>query len=490
MQKMILGLFLFVAAITQSVALATSTPSPGPELREAYDFEGRHYQVYAAKGITWEAANDFASATEHNGVTGHLATITAYDEDMFVDALRRDSKLSKPEAWIGGHQIDGSIEPGKGWMWVNMEGPISTAEAPLSSYSNWLDGEPNDLRTEKYLGIGLRDEFGWNDEQALGNIGGFVVEFDNAVPVDPQQCASGAGCLTTAGQAVSLPPEAVQQDSEIGVRTYEFTDDLVNRCGKVPLVLFADDGVMNNEVIIPPYLCGSPKFLLVEVQSSGIEVLDGTVVIENEISTALPGNWYDCTGPFNPSSLLDQLDPQHRDKVTYQTTDPSRMLESTMGTNYNPRWYEGSLSEVTFECGSSRGKTWSLSYLGVGLSINFGAGYDLETNPAANHDAFVALTRYKLEVLRAAVLESQVALNRTFWQRVGYRTLDGLVNIAISLHDRGNYAGALHMIKLFEYFAGVISYDAIADENYRGEHQMRAGNIKFMYADSILDFVQ
>lgn len=486
-QKILLGLVLMLTAISHPVANAATTS--GPVLKAEGDFEGRHYQVYEAQGISWNDANDAANGTIYNDISGHLATITADDEDIYVDALRRNAGLQKPEAWIGGRQQDGAAEPGQGWMWINSEGPISTAQAPLPSYSNWLPNEPNDQNTEKHLAIGLGNQFGWNDEQALGNIGGFIVEFDNAVPVDPVACVTGNGCTTTEGQSVSFPPAALQQDPQIGIRTYEFMDDMVNRCGKVPLVLFANDGVMNNEVTIPPYLCGSPRFLLVEVQSSGIEVLDGTVVIENEIGDALPGNLYDCTGPFNPMSQADLLDPQHRDKVTYQTTDPARMLETTMGAIADPM-YAGSLGEVTFECGSSRGKTWSLSYFGVGLSINFGVGYDLETNPDANFDAFSRLTRYKLDLLSASVLESEQALSGSFLQRLSYYSLRGLSGLAIRLHDRGNYGAALRTITLFEYLASVINYNAIANENYSGEHQMRAGNIKFMYTDSILPFAQ
>jgi hypothetical protein len=474
---------LLAAALLPLAASATT-----PVLKAEGGFEGRWYQVYEAKGITWDDANAAAIAATHNAVQGHLATITAAAEDMYVDALRRDAMLEKPEAWVGGRQKDGSNEPGEGWMWINNEGPISTAQAPLPSYSNWLDHEPNNQNVEKYLGVGLGNRFGWNDEQALGNIGGFVVEFDNAVPVDPSACTSPEGCGTTAGQTLSFILEALQDDPKIGIRTYEFMDDPA-RCGKEPLELFFDDGIPDNEVTIPPYLCGSPRFLLVEVESEGIDISDGTVAIENKVEDALPGNLYDCTGPFGALNGLD-LDPQHRDKVTYQTTNPARMLENTVGDYYDPLSYKGSLSEVTFGCGSSRGKTYSLSYLGIGLSINFGAEFDLATNPDGNLDAFARLTRYKLEVLKAAVLESKVALNGTFWQKLGYRALTGLTGAAIKFHDRGNYEKALLMVRLFGFTVNNLSYDSIVDENYSGEHQVRSSNIEFMYTDSILPFTE
>ncbi|NNL47892.1 MAG: C-type lectin domain-containing protein [Acidimicrobiia bacterium] len=480
---------ILLAVLAPLTALA-STPT-SPVLKVQDELEGRIYQVYEADGISWEDADAFAKSVVINDVAGHLATITSEGEDAFIDMLRNQAVLHPPEAWVGGEQLDGSTEPGAGWVWINSEGPIATPDVPLPSYSNWLPGEPNDQNTETYLAVGLRGEFGWNDEQALGNIGGFIVEFDAVTTIDPGECQEQAGCETTSGQTVEYPPEAIFEDAEIGIKTFEFTDDLVNRCGQVPLVLFADDGIPDNEVTIPPYLCGSPKFLLVRVEASGIELLDGTVLVENSVEQALPNNLFDCTGPFDdlglPAGSPYLIDPQNRDKVTYQTTNPAEMLETDIGATVDPL-YEGSLSEVTFECGSSRGKIKSNSYFGIGLSINFGDGFDLGTNPDANRDAFARLTLYKLLVLQAAVLESKPALEDTFLQRIGYKVLKRLVRAAIRKHTAERYDAALFKIRLFEWVAENLEYDEIPNENYRGEHLMRAGNIGFMYTESVIPF--
>ena len=484
-RTMILTMLLPIIALLPVTATAT-TADPVPVLKSEEAFEGRIYQVYAAKRITWQQADTFAKTVTIDGVVGHLATITSAAEDATIDRLRNEAQLQSPEAWVGGTQTDGAGEPGAGWMWVNNEGPISTSDFPLPSYSNWLPNEPNDRNTEKFLAVGLRGALGWNDEQALGNIGGFVVEFDAATIANPQNCQTAAGCETTLGQLVEYPAGSVPDGAEISVKTYEFTDDMMNRCGQTPLVLFANDGIPDNEVTIPPYLCGSPQFLLVRVEAPDVDLGDGTGLIVNEVLEALPSNLYDCFGPKGVNPPVD-LDPQFRDRVTYQTTDPAKMLETDIGATVNPM-YEGSLSEVTFECGSSRGKIKSNSWFGVGLSVNFGVGFDLATNPDGNRDAFAQLTRYKLLVLKAAVLESRPALNRTYGQKIGFYFLKKLSRIAIRQHDRQRYNAARRTIRVVEFIAENLTYDDVTDENYRGEHLMRSSNIEFMYTESVIPF--
>ena len=150
--------------------------------------------------------------------------------------------------------------------------------------------------------------------------------------------------------------------------------------------------------------------------------------------------------------------------------------------------YAGSLSEVTFECGSTRGRMRGSSYYGIGLSINFGPGYDLATNPDANRDAFADLTHYKLLVLEASILESKQALNSTPTQKKGFNALKSFVKLAIRHHNQGSYNAARVMVKQVEQTATDLVYDDVPNENYRGEHLMRTGNIQFMYTDSVIPF--
>ncbi|HRP35439.1 MAG TPA: hypothetical protein PLI48_06075 [Gammaproteobacteria bacterium] len=472
-------------ALVPTVLLAALAP-PQPEFGPIVEFDGRHYQVVRSDGIDWDAANDIANASVYDGVSGHLATLTSRAEDEFVDQLRRDSGLARPEVWVGGVQQSCTPEAaGCGWHWVNGEAAISTPQAPLLSYSNWLPGEPNDnygKGSEQHLAIGLGNAFGWNDEGALGNIGGFVIEYDTARIVDPNQCIEGDGCETTAGQVLLLPPVELADNASIGIRTYEFTDD-PDRCGVAPLTLFGGSDP-RPPLVIPPYLCGSPRFLVVEVSTEGFEVRQGTILVENEPAEALPGNLYECTGPIAQDPLNPDLDPQHRDVVAWQATAAADMLESDLGASVDPM-FAGALGEFTFECGSSRGKIKSASYYVVGMHIDFGEGYDLAGNAAANHERFVALTRYKLQLLQAAVEESRTNLAL---QNGDYTKMSTMLRNALRFHDRGQFGSALKSVNQFLKFVDKADYAVIPGENYQGEHDMRGSNLVFMYEEKVIPF--
>ena len=480
----IIGQTSFLLARVLLPALLLSLPA----LANAGDivkFDGRHYQVVVDKGITWEDAEAAAKEENFDGVRGHLATITSEAEDVFLEGLRGKAGLSRPEVWVGGFQQPcdaGLAREGCGWTWLNDEGPISTPQAPLLSYSNWLDGEPNDNSgpgSEEHLAIGLRGNFGWNDEGSLGNIGGYVIEFDTSTLVDPNDCIEGDGCETTAGQVLLLPAVELEEGASIGVRTFEFTDD-PGRCGQDPLVLFGGED-SRPDLVIPPYLCGSPRFLVVEVDRQGFDVSQGTILIENEPLEALPGNLYECTGPLDQESGAT-VDPQYRDVVAWQATDLTTMLENDLGATVDPQ-FAGALGEFTFECGSSRGLTKTASYFVIGLHINFGPGFDLAENSAGNHERFVALTRYKLLLLQTAVEESEVALKRG-----DLRKMKTKVDNAIRFHDQGQFESALQSIELFLKFADRADYSIIPSENYEGEHLMRASNIRFMLEEKVIPF--
>jgi len=486
MRKYFGSLSLLLLAVT---LLPVTVSAQGPTLAAQGDFDGRRYEIIADNGVDWITANAAAGAATYLGVNGHLATITSEAEDLFIESLRLSAGLAIPETWIGGIAVSSTCLPFPGcdWTWINDEGPISTPQVPTPSYSNWLSGEPNNAGSgEKHLAVGLGNLYGWNDEGNLGNIGGYVIEYDAATPIDPVECTDGDGCETTNGQTIVLPPSALGVDPEIGIRTFEFNDD-PSRCGVSPLVLFDTDGDPNNDLIIPPYLCGSPKFLIVEIRTENVSITEVTILIENEVIDALPNNLYECTGPIDPMMLLsmaDTLDPQHRDKVTYQRDNPADMLENSLGGTRDPV-LASAMTELTDGCGSSRGKVMRMSYIGIGLSINFGAGYDLETNPDGNRERFAALTRYKLVVLKAAVREARA---KGSIGRFANRILHLKLRLAIKLHDRQRYKAARRMVRFFKFMSGRISYGEVAGENFSGEHEARASNIEFMYTDSIIPF--
>jgi hypothetical protein len=447
--------------------------------------DGRYYEVVIADKISWEAAKAAAEQRTHDGVQGHLATIGSADEDMFLDQLRRAALGNGGELWVGGYQVacvTSNPEPGCGWLWIN--GEAISATNTDSPYTNWLQSEPNNLKrtpnasnraTEDHLAIGLGGAFGWNDEGSLGNIRGYVVEYGDRVTIPAAACAAnGPGCNPTGAQVLQYPATAeIAPDATLTAQTFLIRDD-PNRCGNQPLTLF--DGA----VVIPAYLCGHPDFLVIETQASGVEVLSGTVLVENLTEDVLPANLYGCNAVRqNPAGQIDP-DPSHRDVVAWQSSDSAEMPESVLGTG---RFY-GTLAEVTYGCGSSRGKILSGSYHFVGLRIHPGVGNEfIDGNALGNHKSFVELTAYKLKLLRASVIASKPAL-----PALQYYVLKGLVDSAIHFHGRGRYKLALLDIKLFLYVVERTKYKAIPGENFSGDHNMRGSNIEFTYTNKLIPF--
>jgi hypothetical protein len=480
----------FLAAVLACTALqasATTFTPPAP-----VQFDGHYYQVVIANKIGWEAAKAAAEQRTFQGVQGHLATIGSAEEDVFVHQLRQQvlnaphPSLSGSELWVGGFQVPCATttpEPACGWMWLNGD-PIAPTNS-AAPYTNWLNGEPNNQErepdslhraTEEHLAIGLGGAFGWNDEGALPNVWGYIIEYgEGELTVPAATCtADGPGCNPTGAQIFQLPPGAeLAPGATLSARVTTIHDD-PNRCGKQPLTLF--DGA----VVIPPYLCGHPDFIVIETHTQGVEVLTGAIEVENLTEEALPDNLYGC-GPLrqNPAGQFDP-DPSHRDVVAWQAQDPQQMLETSRGTG---RFF-GTVTEVTYDCGSSRGKVLAGSYQFVGLRIHPGPGNELaDGNPAGNHQSFIDLTRYKLGVLRASVDEAKVALPKRQWEALRER-VDG----AIFAHDQRDYERALLKIRLFLRAVDQSTYQEVPGENFNGEHLMRGSNIEFMYAEKILPF--
>ncbi len=482
-------------ALAPVTVLASGTPTPPPTETSGW-YNDHFYEVVPFPAGTrkedkeWDDARLLAESrtfTSDSGVEvqGHLATITSEGEDAFVEGLRALANLAPKEAWVGGFTMTACPDPaaaGCGWMWINDEGAISTPAEPQLSYSNWQGGEPNNLGGAEYhLGIGHTGEFGWNDEGQLGNIGGFVVEYD--VPVTVPVGSSGVPIPLAVGATATFPDSVVLADgAQIDLRRVEFTDDL-SACGTMQREIFMPGNTSGTpDAIIPAYLCGSPRFLVVSADSTGIELPSGTVLVENQTSDVFPDNLFDCTGPYDP--LLNSLDPQNRDVMAWQTSDPAQMPENDLGAMHG---YPGSVGEFTFECGSSRGKGNFGSLYFVGLHIDFGPDFDdYASNAEGVHTQFALLTRYKLHVLQDVILESEVALDSSWGQRLGFFALRGLVNSAIYWHDRGAYDRALRRLELIDLTLQYLPYTVIPGENYQGATEMRTSNSIFMYTDKVL----
>jgi len=130
--------------------------------------------------LTWEEAADAAAALLHEGMTGHLATVTSQAENDFLAAnfpsIAGDPV--DPGPWIGGFQPAGSPEPNGNWHWITGE--------PFS-YTNWDVNEPSNAYWGGPHGdipMGSSEERlefhgnpRWNDLPAAAVDFGYVVEY-------------------------------------------------------------------------------------------------------------------------------------------------------------------------------------------------------------------------------------------------------------------------------------------------------------------------
>jgi len=456
---------------------------------------GHYFEVYKADGIAWGSAEANAEGRTCGGVPGHLATLTSSAEDAWVDGLRQGavggSGLDLGEVWIGGFQPPSSPEPGGGWLWVNNEGPIpGDNKGPV--YAHWAVGEPNDAGgAESHLALGRYGlGGGWNDEgAALNLIGGYIVEYD----VPRAAACSGTSCQTIQGQTLIFPAGSIPPGATIKFNAYEFSDPRVvdGKCvGGGPLTLFGA-AYGKPELRIPPYLCGSPKFVVVAVDSSQLDILQGTVFVENKTDVVLPGNLYQCNDPI-VQNFPTQGDPQFQDVVVWQSTDPTRMLEDSRGAGQ----FAGAAGEFTNACGSSEAKIKGASYYVVGLHIDFGPGNEWASNAAGNHDSFVALTLYKLSLLQTAVANAKAdgALGNGDATKMTAQLDD-----AVKKLGRGDASGALGAVNKFLKFVNAAQYTVVryppippqtvgTAKNYNGEHLMRGTNIEFMLRVKVIPY--
>jgi hypothetical protein len=458
---------------------------------------GHYFEVYRADGIGWDTANGkFVNPSDRHcgGVLGHLATITSSGEEAFVDQFRHDSLSSglvQPQVWVGG------FKDGSGWHWVNSEGPFPAVNTG-PAYANWAPGEPNNSGgVESHLTLGRYDsggpwvDGGWNDEgSAPGSIGGYIAEYD----VPRAAACSGPSCQTINGQTLIFPAGSIPAGATIPFNAYEFSDPRVSngRCnGTTALTLFGA-AYGKPELRIPAYLCGSPKFVVVAVDSSQLNILKDTVYVENKTNVVLPGNLYQCTDPIVQIPYT-QGDPQFQDVVVWQSTDPTRMLEDSSGVT-GP--FAGAAGEFTSFCGSSGAKVVGASYFVVGLHIDFGTGNEWASNAAGNHDSFVALTLYKLSLLQTAVANAKAdgALKN------GDATkMTAQLDNAVKKLGRGDASGALGHVNQFLKFVNAAQYTVVryppvgsqtvgTAKNYNGEHLMRGTNIEFMLRVKIIPY--
>ena len=467
---------------------------------------GHTFDVYKANGICWAQAQAFVSTLPAQGgptIFPYLATITSSSENKWIvdnlltPALSLSIPLSQSQVWVGGYRDAAALG---GWRWENDEGPFSGVNGG-TGYTNWaaVEGEPNNTGgIENWLTLGryATNLYGWNDEgSAVGSIGGFIVEYDT--PRTAAECTGTAtsteACTTINGQTLTFPTGTFEAGDTIQFTAYEFNDPRVGPDGKCTvspgaLTLFTDTAAFgsNSELRIPAYLCGSPRFVVVKVNSEALTITKGTVFVENETTEkVLPSNLYKCFDPIlgNPAvNTLYAPDPQYQDVVVWQTTDPTKMSEDSINTSIGI--YDGAATEATNGCGSTTAKVRGASYFVVGMHIDFGNDGDY---PALqNYANFVALTQYKLSVVQKSVDESRTAgsVKKPDWQ-----AMSSQLKNAISKLSAGDPAGALTSMQQFVFKVNSSTYGPVTNGfNYNGDHLMRGENIVFMLRVKIIPY--
>ncbi|MGH8195209.1 MAG: DUF6923 family protein [Woeseiaceae bacterium] len=270
--------------------------------------------------------------------------------------------------------------------------------------------------------------------------------------------AEQGGCNPTGGQTLQLPQNfVVPVGATITQKLLRITDPRVasGRCGRDPLVLFADDPQID-DLIIPEYLCGSPDFVILKTESD-LEFDQGTLITTNQ-PEAFFDNALSCDSPIVGN-------PQQQDVMVWQPTDSADIEE-------------GHALELTFECGSSRGRTKGLSWYVVGMHIDFGLDWD--TEPQAVRQAFIDLTDVKLHGLVRAIVNAKRVLPRKDFNKL-------LVHAAVAhlLHKIGLYQLASREMSVVIHLHGRADFEP-SELNHSGNVEMRAHNVKFMLDEKVI----
>jgi hypothetical protein len=167
-------------AITVSLALTAATSVTAEPVE--WTGNGHFYELIEhPEGMSWYEARDEAHEIWHNGIRGHLATITSAAESDFLLDVLLPTGVAPRAYWVGGFQSDGSPEPAGGWEWLTGE--------PWS-FTNWHSTEPNNGGDENVLevyGPNSSNPMGrWNDMTGGTDTpdysGSYIIEWPTETP--------------------------------------------------------------------------------------------------------------------------------------------------------------------------------------------------------------------------------------------------------------------------------------------------------------------
>jgi hypothetical protein len=344
----------------------------------------------------WEAAQAFAASRTLRGFYGHLVTFESKAEETCV--LTQAAALGLGEnqqLWIGLVQANGG-EPAGGWGWVTgdeISGWVPGDPVDPIGYENWAGSEPNNAGPgEDHGTIGrygyatnpdpLVDNAGWNDENASrGTLHGMVMEYDVAalgeIVLDcdvGEECEIQIPSANPENNTITLPTGAGGSANVQIVLIQEQTACSALDVTAVREVTFKLPNEPVDKMNVPNYLCAA-RWILISSKLTDVDIFEG--VVEAKFDPADFG--LPSTGCAAENFSDPLFDPLKADLLTYlpsskhwHVPDPSDPSSSSFPRSNNH------MQDFTYaECGSSRMRTGSNQYYGVGLNYNYDPNGDV-----------------------------------------------------------------------------------------------------------------
>lgn len=176
--------YLLVCAALVGLTVSPTYTAPMAPLDNAAgvvcDPSTGHCYQYFQRTVDWHTAKAAAKVSTHNGVSGHLVTITSAAESAFIVANVSDA--IRNNAWIGAYHF-GHDNLRDGWEWVTGE--------PWD-YTNWASVAPNEW--SERAGLFWHGNGTWNDGHETANWpGGYLVEYPAPAPLGSDLVIGKAG---------------------------------------------------------------------------------------------------------------------------------------------------------------------------------------------------------------------------------------------------------------------------------------------------------